>query len=536
MFSNSKKFHFNAKIWLWVLVIGITAQSCYKDRFEFDKIAGGIWNPNAAVPLIYGDLSMSDVVKNNPNFWIEDSDGLLSLIYRGDTVSRFSDQVIQFPDQSFDTSLYVSIPSALFPGDSTSKILLLTPQYVGSNGERIDSILIKSGTLHLEFYTNLNHQGYVEIIIPDLTKYGITFIHRINISGSGSTNVVKDIPIYDYFLKTKQQGGKSVVEEYVKVMIRRGNSSNNSPYTFTIQQSIKNLTYYQAHGFFNQYQFDINETSVNIDVFDNIVDDQILFEDPKLRLYYDNSYGFPVDMTFTKFYVSKGSTNMNITSPLLPTLTLNYPTQFGTSASSVFIFDNTQSNIKDVVNLNPEKLVYAGYARSNPLGSVMPNFISDTSNVRVGLELELPMHGRAIKYTLQDTSELNIGNPADYDELVSLDLNINALNYFPIEAVLQLYLADSNGVVFDSLFTGMTQIIKAATPGSPPSYRVTTPIHHMVTVKLSEKKLTNFLKAKKMVVSAKANTIDSGSKIVKIYSDYKISYEISAKGEYKTNF
>ena len=117
-----------------------------------------------------------------------------------------------------------------------------------------------------------------------------------------------------------------------------------------------------------------------------------------------------------------------------------------------------------------------------------------------------------------------------------MDINLNALNYFPMESQLQVYLADSNKVVYDSLFDGGTQIVAAAIPGPPPAYRVSIPAHKLSSIKLSNERLNNFKKAQYLIVSSVSTTYDQGSKVIKIYSDYKISMEISAKGEYKTNY
>jgi hypothetical protein len=229
---------------------------------------------------------------------------------------------------------------------------------------------------------------------------------------------------------------------------------------------------------------------------------------------------------------------MDITSPQLPTLPLNSPdfSNIGGYDTTRVVFNSSNSNIKDIVNFNPHKLVYKGNVLSNPTSTVVPNYVFDTSNVGVRLELEVPLYGRAMSFTMQDTSVFELGEDVNIDDLESIDLNINALNYFPLDAKLQLYLADSNSVVFDSIFSGQKQVITSAVPGIAPDYRVSDPIHFMTTISLSDHKLQSLKKAENIIISATAQSYNQGSKLIKIYSDYKIFVELSAKGKYKIDF
>jgi hypothetical protein len=498
------------------------------------------WNPNMAIPLVYGDLTMRKMVDQSAENWVEYPDGFLSLVYTADITSELADEIISIPNQSIDTTVKLALSPNLFPGDSMSKYFLFKPSFNTLNNERLDSFLIKSAMLTIDITTNLNHESYVEVIIPEMTKYGLTFIERIDIPNTGGTsvNISKTINIYDYMVRLNHINGSSEIDEYLKVVVKRGNNADNSPYSIKVVQTINSISYYQAYGYFHQHDFDLAQTKLPISLFENLHYSQIFIEDPTLRLKFSNSYGIPMDMTFNELYAEKGTSLMHVNSSLLPTLSLNYPSlsEFGQSDTSIFNFNKSNSNIVDIINFNPQKLVYSGFVRSNPTGVVMPNFVLDTSSVRLNAELEIPLHGRALKFTLEDTSVFDIGDLFIWDKIESVDLNINTLNYFPNEASLQLYLVDSTGLVFDSIFGSQTAIIAAAIPGPPPEYRVTTPNHQMTTINVTASRLANLRKAKKIVISASASTYDQGTKIVKIYSDYKITFELSAKGVYKLEY
>lgn len=535
--------NYQYNILIIILLSTLFLHSCYKDRLGINKIKGGEWNPKMAVPLIYGDLTMMKLVNNSADKWRTDPDGLLSLIYTGDTLSDFGDQIFTIPDQSSDTTLPFVIPPNMFPGDSTSRIIQISSEFHPSGHERVDSILIKSGVLTIEVTSNMNHSGYIEITIPQMNKYGngATFKEKIFVpyTGGASTTVSKSFPLYDYFLRINTNGSTAnKIDEYVKIFVKRGNGSNNSPYAINIKQRISSLTFHQAFGYFYQHTITVNQTKIPISIFDNLHYSQIFIENPKLKLSFRNNYGMPMEMTFTALYVDKNGVKKDVTSTLLPTMSLNYPhfDRVGESDTTNFIFDKNNSNIIDIINFNPKKLIYSGSILSNPTNTMIPNFVMDSSHVSISAELEIPLYGRALDFTLNDTSKVDMSKLLNWNNLVSVDINLNALNYFPMESQLQVYLADSNKVVYDSLFDGVTQIVAAAIPGPPPAYRVSIPAHKLSSIKLSNERLNNFKKAQYLIVSSASTTYDQGSKVIKIYSDYKISMEISAKGEYKTNY
>jgi hypothetical protein len=528
---------------LVITLIGlVTISSCYKERLGFDKISGGSLSPTVAVPVAFGDLTMSDIIERSSEIWIEDPDGLLSLVYVGDTLSDLASDIISFPDQISDTNIFFSMPPNSFPGDTISTpYLTINSNFEGSNNERIDSILLKNGNLKIEITTDLNHSSSIIIVIPQITKYGSSFYQQINIpyTSGGTHTVTRNISLQDYFINLHQNGSAdNQVDQYVKIIVYRGNGSDNSPYYFNIKQTISNINYYEVYGYFHQKTFSIDKTKIPISMFDNSHYSQIFVEDPELRMIFANSIGIPMNVTFDDLYVERDGVKLDITSPSLPTVAINYPDfgNIGSYDTTIIAFNKSNSNIKDILDFNPKKLIYKGSVLSNPTSTVVDNYILDTSKVGVRLELEVPLFGRALTFTLQDTNDFVIEDTYDLDGLESIDFNVNSLSYFPFDASLQLYFTDTNNVVLDSLFDGMQVVLKGAIPGPAPEYKVTEPVHSMTTVQLTGSKLDNMKEARKIILSAKMSTYDEGTKLMKIYSDYKLSLEMSAKGKYKLDF
>ncbi|RUM40656.1 MAG: hypothetical protein DSY70_03070, partial [Desulfobulbus sp.] len=77
-----------------------------------------------------------------------------------------------------------------------------------------------------------------------------------------------------------------------------------------------------------------------------------------------------------------------------------YPdfTEIGHADTTHFIFNSNNSNVKDIIQLNPHKFVFKGVVLTNPQGTPIDNFVLDSSHITVDLKIELPLYGRALNF------------------------------------------------------------------------------------------------------------------------------------------
>ncbi len=539
------KSNMDIKYLLLSLLIGIitlsTLDSCYKERLKIHKFSGGSWNPEMAVPLFFGKLDMQMVVDRGEDYWYEDPNGLLSIVYRSEQITQVGNNVIDIPDQQFDSTVSLLLPIGLPTGDSALYLFQLNAKFAPPTNERFDSILVKEGDFIIEVSTDINHDSYVELIIPDFTRYGVPLKQKIDLpyNGSSPTSVTKTISLADYWVKINTNGDiDNKVSEFINVLVKKGNQADNSPYSISLSQEIKNITYYQLFGYFDQYTVDIDLQKIDISMFNHSAIFDASLEEAMLKLNFSNSFGIPVDITFDSLYVEKDGVIKDITSNLLPTFSINYPdiNNVGYSDSTIIIFNQDNSNIVDVINFFPQKFFYSGSSTANPLGDIIPNFVIDTSKISIQTEVEIPLYGRYIVYELTDTTTINLENEYNWDEINSIDVNFNTVNHFPFDASMQIYLTDTNYIVIDSLFSDIVPLTEAAIPGPPPDYRVSIPEYYTVTASITNQRLQNLKYAAHMIVSGKSSTYDSGTKVVKIYSDYSLDFQVSMKVNYNTDF
>lgn len=518
---------------LLLLLVAVLLNSCYKDRFGFDKIAGGTWDPTIGAPVINSSLTMDKMTKNDTDAWITYPGGLLGLVYRDSIFSQSGTDIVTFPDQQDDTNFVYRLPNGMSPGDSTSKFFQMNSAISFVTGEILDSLLVKTGVLTVSITTNLNHDGRFEVIIPQLSKYGVNFrgVIPFTYSGGASNTISASFPINLHLLKLF--GGSLI--QYLKITVIKGNNANLTNYTFDIDESITNISYYEAVGYFHQHTIDLAETEINLDVFETNTIGDLVLEDPRVNLRIFNSYGLPLELTFSKIQAERDGLVLPMTSGLLPTVNLNYPTyqQPFYYTDTTFKFSDANSNVKSLFNLNPKKIVIKGSIKSNPSGNIVPNFVLDTSRIGLMVDVELPLYGKALKFNIVDTTKFSI---EDVEELESIDFYINTYNEFPADAALQIYLLDSAKNVVDSLFASNNNIINAALVGDAPDYRTSSKVHKLTVSNFSSAKLRKLDKVNYMAFKATISTASSGTKIVKIYSDYSVDFKVAIKAKLNVEY
>lgn len=515
--------------------------SCFDKRdFEFDKIAAFEWEPNVAAPIIKSTLSMKDLISGaDTNVLVEDASNFLSIVYRASVFSERADEIISIENQNVNSSWTFATGTIT---DSATFNYTISTTFTSPNGERFDSIYIKSGALLFNLNGNLNHNGRLRIIIPTVKKNGMIFRKNIMYNYNNTLPVVTNNS-YDLSGFTISFGADNKLNINFSITVYADANPNNSPYTLNLNEAFQNIKFHKIFGYIGKRSFSINQDSVDFDIYQNNIDGSIQLEDPKLNIYIRNAYGMPINVNFTKLD-AKSSVNppyiVSITGSGLPNpLLIQAPTfaQIGQSILTKISLSKTNSTIVQAVNLSPNYLDFLVEALSNPNGNPATdqNFVIDSSKFEVDIEAELPLFGSASGFKLQDTVDFDLGD--DIDEVEWVILKVYTSNGFPLDVSMQIYFADSLGNKLDSLLTSIDQIISSGIVGPAPSYKVITPTEKHLSIQINQQKMDNLLKAEKLIILANLSTTNNGVDKVKIYSDYEIDVKlgVQAKGKISAN-
>ena len=167
-------------------------------------------------------------------------------------------------------------------------------------------------------------------------------------------------------------------------------------------------------------------------------------------------------------------------------------------------------------------MIYEFDGQPNPNGEVQQNFATDSSHLTVDIDVEIPLDGRAWDFVLQDTFDFAFEEEIDEVEWAMFRLNIN--NGFPLDAITQLYFADSNYTYIDSLVNPLEPLIVSGAIGQ--NNIVSSPTRTINDYMIEGDRISNLVNAKYMVLKADLETANAGQTQVKVYSYYKMDIRL----------
>lgn len=515
--------------------------SCIKDKFNFDNVAGGQYNPDVAAPLIHTKLTLSDLLGeyDSSNVITEDSNSFLTLIYRNTVYSKKADEFVDIPNQPINTNIIFTVPPGLGPGDSVIIPYSEDYYFTVNNDEILDSIFVKTNgisTMDFNLNSDINHYAKIEITIPSATKYGTPFKKIMPFDYTGTLPISQSFSLSGY--KITFLDSNKIIINYDLIVYGDANP-DNSPYFISMGDGIIDIQFSKVFGYLSQHFFDIDIDTVSLDIFKNKIEGIFNLEDPKVNIYVSNSFGFPISANFVQMGTHSDDNapyDVSVSGSGIPApWKINYPTvsEIGQKIETSLILNKTNSNIKDAINISPRYLFCKLTALSNPEGMIEQNFALDTSKLDVDIEVELPLYGRAWDFVNKDTLDFEID---DVDELESILFKLNINNGFPIDGKVQIYFTDTLYTVLDSLLSSFQQVIASAVPGGPPDYKVISPTNKTTTILFDKNRLNNIVNTKKMILKTKLATSDNGNTIVKIYSDYNMEIRLAARVQLSLDF
>ncbi|MGM0613748.1 MAG: hypothetical protein ACQESM_09595 [Bacteroidota bacterium] len=525
-----------------VILLLLSFTSCMKDKFDVNEMGTNKWNPDIAAPVINTSLTMKDLMDEADGVdWQEDNNNLLSFVYAEELFSQDAQDIITIPDQDTDTTVTWDLPVGLPPGDSASQTVVFTTQF-NSNSDVIDSISLDQATVNYTVETNMNHDSKVEITVPGLKKNGQSYKTTLNLDYTGSLPqmVSKTSDISGYTLEFSHSASQNFINANVKITGYGDNNPNNSPYYFDISASFSNIEYKSVFGYLSQYDINLEPDSIELDLFQNNDIGNINLNDPTVRIRFYNSFGMPVNGVFNSIKSATPNDEVELTQSSgapLDDIYIDYPdmTQIGDVVITNYELNNNNSNIVDVFNINPHWLIYDVTGIGNPGGNTY-NFILDTSALKVEAEVDIPFFGSMDAFVLRDTVDFDISQDMDdLGDLQRADIQMVVDNGFPVEASIQVYFADSNSVVLDSLFED-PDIISGAPPGSPPNYKSTESVAKRSNIAKDKGSIDNIVDARKAIIKATMSTTNSGNSSVKIYSDYDLGLKLGVRTKFETEF
>ncbi len=498
------------------------------------------WDIEVLAPLAETRLSVHDLI----------ADSLIISEPGEPVVIRFSstynlvpnDSLFQIPDTTFNSSFSLPVNVNLPAGFQVLNISQIVR--FSYKDAQLTEAVIASGSASFEVLSTMNDKVYFDYGIPLASKNGNALILNNQEINSGSiqtpSTVQQSIDLSGYFLDLRGDNGN--LSNQIRVNLNStlnpaGNGTAalaNQP-LFSYVNRFRDIRPYYGRGFLGSSSFSGDDFLSLSDL--RKLEGIIRLQDIHLDLEVENSIGADFSLNIINVTASRNGINLALTHPIVGSTQQYSRAQHialgdlpYTPTVKSYSFNTVNSNLKELIELLPDRLSYAATAQLNPLGNVSSgnDFFYNSSNLRIRAELELPLSFSANALSFTDTLT-TAGIASSETELYRAGaLRLLATNGFPFDLQVKGYLLNENKVLIDSLLS--TQTIAAATVNA--ALRVEQPSHTVLNIPVSESLKMHLDQARYIVLKARLNTQPEDT-ILPMYADYELHLQLIGDGTYR---
>ncbi len=467
-----------------------------------------------AIPLVKARTTLQDLLENfdDRTFITIDPDGLIRLRYSGDVTQRTSEDII---GEALD-----SFPPIIPLLDTLMELPFTSPREL-----EVDFATFKSGQLSYGLIYSGADPLEVRIDLPQVQKDGDSLSFSFPIPPGPVTILPVLVPPIDLTGWNLVPLDGSLYVRYVAT-----NPGGERVELDSIGLFLTDLDFSYIEGFLGNHLHESDRDTIFIEFFENWIQGDVFFEDPKIIINIDNSFGLPTRSVINVFqiYTVDGSV-LPIESAFIENgidfLYPQLPNEVGQTVHMSFVFDKTNSNLQEVLGSRPVALDYDVDALTNP--DTLTNirgFLTDSSFYRIGVEVELPTFGRAAGFAAQDTFAVDFSG---YEDVAEVEFKIVTDNNTPLDIGVQVFFLEPAGAVLDSLFSQEIELVEAAPVDG--NGEVLEKSSKVTTVAYDSERFARVRAADRLVLRAAFSTLNDGSVPVKLLAEQDVEIRMGMR-------
>jgi hypothetical protein len=503
------------KVVFLMLLAGFILESCA----DFDFTTNETDDPyTLAVPLINSKLTIQKV-----GDLLDSTNASLFIDNQGKVTAKYSGEVIR-QNASAIFPAYPGIVPFFITAPTTTVKLPLSDAYL------IKNAIFKETKIRFEFLHETTQDIKINLRILEVSKDNKVFEK-------------------DFVLKYSGQATSELKTEEISLDGWQFKSNNNTM-TFvydarlpdgtsvTLKKSIMPfdaIKFSYLDGYLGYHIFGIEGSAIDVGLFNTWQGGSFNFDDPKIFLTVENGFGIPVRSKINKMDLTSitGNTVSLQSTYINSGINFAYPdvNNVGTSKTTNFYFDKTNSNIKELFNQKTKTISYDIDALVNPdKDTLIKGYITDDSYFAINVAVELPMKGSIDSFQVLDTFDFSLG--AEIPERVEkIQLDVTTENDFPANVILDAHMLDEAGNDLGSLFANKI-ILKPSTVDA--SGKTISSTFDKSSTTYDKAMIDKLVKAKKLVFRGNVNTLDSyDADGLWIYANYGIGLNVGAIIDYK---
>jgi hypothetical protein len=394
-----------------------------------------------ALPLVNTSATILDIAENtSSNASVRvDPDGRLTVLYSAEPVRReardiFAPVEFGLPILILDTVFVVPLPVQSFPADWV-----------------LNSAVFDNVNIRWVIGSELQEDITVQISIPEVMSNGSsyqstfvlpageTFLNTPDESLDGWELVLQNNDLTVEYTATRPNGERILLDDLVFQFDR--------------------LDFSYIEGFFGREVNPVQGNVITVGAFSNWLSGGLWFEEPRVNIRVENSFGFPTRAEFNQIRFTTVEDNVfDLEGEFIDNgVEFDFPSlgEVGVVKRDSFVFTPQNSNIQLVFNERVARVFFDINAIGNPDNDPsIVGFITNDSYYEVFTDVEMPLNMYANDLLLTDTFDLDFGG---FENIDSAEFKLVTENDFPFQLDIQGYFR-SNGVTTDSLFVNPFRI------------------------------------------------------------------------------
>lgn len=507
----------------------------YFENANFDSDI--VFDPSIAV--VFGELNytVDELFEqlNDANAGITANDeGVVTIVYTEALQSQSAQDFLQVPDQSFGNSLPGGADVSN-PGVSTTITVSETYEFdlTQRGAEAYDSIFFKSGLFEFTVESDFNANIDFTATFKSLQKNGAELVMTGALTpGNNTFSETESLNDYvGYFFEDKDgnpASNKFLVDISYDIGIEPDGSINSTD-RIQFNVGMTNTKFDRVYGFVDSQELEVSFEIVNFDFFEQFGTGNITFADPRVSFVFNNSFGFPLGVDFRQIVATNAEgQSVSLQGDIINQLNVvQGPTleNEGSSLSTEIDLNKDNSNIIDLLGIQPETVVVDVVATSNPNGAPFQyNFIKDESILNVGVDIEIPFDMNI--NGLRAEERMSFSPPENIDDAKRLMIRLASENYIPLEGLVEVQFLNANGAIVHSI--DEQAVFNAAEVGT--NGRTSLPTNTTTDFILDTQDIRDIKNATSinLVVTLTTTDADQGRN-VKLYNDYELKFKVSGQ-------
>lgn len=427
----------------------------------------------------------------------------------------------------------VSSITSVFP--SRTLIDFVYPIKILNDEIRIQEVDMEKAYIDIEAQSSIPENLKFNISSNYITKDGLPFSKKLYINKGTTGNytitpLLLDFSGYKADLRDANPGGYNKLSLRVTASV----DSTGIPSTITAQDSLKlKFTMRQfrpekVRGYFGRSRYSLKGDLNNISLFQKVVFGSFALEQMKVGIYVENGVGVHGNAGISKLSAFRGNGQTDLQGPATnATFPLKRATDFPLTPSyNYFELNEQNSNILDLLQMMPDKLSYQFDLEVNPGGNISGyrDFYYNTSRIKAGLNVEIPLNISFDLLTLVDTVDFSPANLDPKERLNDGLLKVIVDNGYPFDAFVSVKLLDASGQLVDAYFVKNNWIKSGQlTNGNPANC---SPIKSVLSENMDAARVAKLKSVKKAIVSITMNTSRNQKK--KVFAGWKTDIKLVA--------